>query len=1113
MRVRSRILSGVSLISMLAAAGAVGPATAADTLSGPAVFAPYVNAETDTVTIDQDATVDADATTNDSFFNNLSMSDAASILTIDDSFLVGDIVNQGTMASTGDNGIDILNDSQIDGGIFNTGLISGDVGIFIDDDSTVASGILNTGSIVGATTGILVGDDSEILGGITNTGGLIEGAIGINVSDAQAELHGGITNNVASTIRGTTTAAIQFNGAVLTGGITNSGLIDGTGVANGINILGGTVTGGITNNAGGVIQVSGSSVTAVIVRDTTFNGSITNDGQILAEGTSALGVIISGTTAFTGDITNSATGTISGDLTAVLLTNATFTGNVSNSGLIESADTDGVNISATTFVGNFTNAAGGIVTGGNDGVYLGGTTFTGNVVNSGTITGLSSTGLYFDMTTLTGDVTNNGVIAGPSGNGITLALGATIDGDVTNSATGVIAALSQGISIDGIVTGILTNAGLIDPSTGISVTGQVDGGIVNSGTILATVAGIDLAGADTATTITQTAGLIQGRTADDLTITTALDLDQGVEVDDTVNLNGGEIDGDIVGGGADDVIVGGDVALRRGSVDGLDQFDVDSGRALLGTQVRGTDGEGLSVTNVDSMTVTAGTVYLDDDTTVDIVNDYTQGGEGTAEFFLTTDTTTHGQINAGGNANLDGALIAVVDGADFASVGGDTFTYQDIITGSISGTFANVSTTSIFFDAEAVYGVGFVDLELVRQGFADALILPGLTQNQQSIGGALEDIYNGALYGPDFEDLFNHLLGLPIGSEEEVAHIYDELAGAEHADIQEIGLRVSHAFTDAIGERMDDMKSAHVQTASLGLRRYADAGTRATDGMSTQERMGISVWGRGYGAWTKADGDAEAAGYDQDSGGVAGGLDVAVDRNWNVGGAIGWSTSDVEFDTAGDEADIDSFQFAGYAAYESGRYYGDAIVSFGFHDVTSTRLIDLGYDTFIANAAYDAGTFGIHGEFGAVFNGGRVDIQPFVALGYLSNSTDGFSESGAGDFGLLVGDSDADSLTSTLGLRFSGTWQAGGVRLIPDAEIAWRHEYLDERQGFTAAFIEDPSTPFSIVSSALSRDSALVNAGVGAQVSRNFVLFLDYNGVLNSAANTHTASAGLRATW
>lgn len=1114
MRVRSRILSGVSLISLLASVGVVGPATAADTLSGPGTFDPYVNAQTDSVTIDLDATVDADAVTNDSFFNNLSMSDAGANLTVDDSFLVGDIVNDGSMVG-GANAIDIVNDSQIDGGIFNTGLIDGaSDGIFIDDDSTVAGGITNSGSIVAGSTAILLGDDSEILGGITNSG-LIEGAVGINASDAEAELRGGITNAAAGVIRGTTTAAIEFSGAILTGGITNSGLIEGSGSANGVSLLAGTITGGLTNNASGIIEVLGTSVTAVLIDGATFNGNVTNDGQILADSSSALAVVITGTTVFTGNVVNSATGVISADSTAVTIDNLTFTGDVTNSGQITSADADGVDISATTFTGNLTNAAGADITGGGDGVFLGGTTFTGNILNDGDITALSSTGIFINTTTVTGNVTNNGLIAATDGNGIVVALGSTVTGDITNSATGVISALTQGIAIDGILTGTLTNAGLIDPSTGISVTGTVTGGIVNSGSILATVVGIDLTGADAAHTITQSAGLIQGRSADDLTTMTALDLDQsGAEFDDTVNLNGGEIDGGIDGGGADDVIVGGDVALRRGTVDALDQFDVDSGRALLGTQVRGTDGEGLTVTNVNSMTVTAGSVYLDDDTTVDLVNDYTQGGEGAVEFFLTTDTTTHGQINAGGAANLDGALIAVVDGADFASIGGDTFTYQDLITGAISGTFANVSSSSIFFDAEATYGGGFVDLELIRQGFADALILPGLTQNQEAIGGALESIYDGGVYGPDFEDLFNHLLGLPIGSEAEVAHIYDELAGAEHADIQEIGLRVSHAFTDAIGERMDDMGGDKM--ASLGLRRYADAGTSATDAPlrhSAQERMGISVWGRGYGAWTKADGDAEAAGYDQDTGGFAGGLDVAVDHNWNVGGAIGWSTSDVEFATAGDEADVDSFQFAGYAGYESGRYYGDAVVSFGFHDVTATRLIDLGFDTFIANAAYDANSFGIHGEFGAVFDGGRVDVQPFIALGYLSNSTDGFAESGGGDFALLVGDSDADSLTSTLGIRFSGMWKAGGVRLIPDAEIAWRHEFLDERQGFTAAFIEDPSTPFSIVSSSLSRDSALVNAGLGAQVSRNFVLFLDYNGVLNSSANTHTASAGLRATW
>ena len=36
-------------------------------------------------------------------------------------------------------------------------------------------------------------------------------------------------------------------------------------------------------------------------------------------------------------------------------------------------------------------------------------------------------------------------------------------------------------------------------------------------------------------------------------------------------------------------------------------------------------------------------------------------------------------------------------------------------------------------------------------------------------------------------------------------------------------------------------------------------------------------------------------------------------------------------------------------------------------------------------------------------------------------------------FDLLVANSNSDSLASKIGLRFSGSWTAGGVRLIPDA--------------------------------------------------------------------------------
>jgi outer membrane autotransporter protein len=72
---------------------------------------------------------------------------------------------------------------------------------------------------------------------------------------------------------------------------------------------------------------------------------------------------------------------------------------------------------------------------------------------------------------------------------------------------------------------------------------------------------------------------------------------------------------------------------------------------------------------------------------------------------------------------------------------------------------------------------------------------------------------------------------------------------------------------------------------------------------------------------------------------------------------------------------------------------------------------------------------------------------------------------------------------------------------------------MASRRRFAAAFLEDPATQFQIVSAEQARDSILAKVGMGAQVSKNVVLFLDYNGVFNSTATAHGASAGLRATW
>jgi outer membrane autotransporter protein len=323
-----------------------------------------------------------------------------------------------------------------------------------------------------------------------------------------------------------------------------------------------------------------------------------------------------------------------------------------------------------------------------------------------------------------------------------------------------------------------------------------------------------------------------------------------------------------------------------------------------------------------------------------------------------------------------------------------------------------------------------------------------------------------------------------------------------------------------VGSRLKELRATQAAEhhASLRLNRYVEADAivasdahPAGHGLRGSTKMGL--WLQGYGDWTEVDGDEEAVGYEQDTQGIAGGFDVAVTPALRTGAAVGWSTADAEFVTPGDETEIDAFHAAVYAAFETGQFYADAIVGFALQDVSTSRSVELGFDTFAASANYDATGFDIHGEAGWMVHAGMVTFEPFAALAYAHLSSDDFQETGADAFNLFVDSQTAETLSSSLGARINAAWTDGGVRYLPSLEVAWRHEFLDDRQSIVAAFEEDPSTRFRIVSSAAARDSAVVKARFGAELSQGIALFMDYNGLYNTASTSHGAAAGVRASW
>lgn len=1240
LRIRSkRLLSGASAIALIAGVGMVGTATAAETFPGPLTTPPITNDQTDTVTINANATIDKNAGTNasntaastngDSFFNNLTMTGAGTKLLIDDSYLLGDIENTGTMLSTDSEGIFIGKDSQVGGRLFNSGLIqgggAGNHGVELANDSTIAGGIVNTGTIQGLggvlSDGISVGTNSEIFGGIYNSG-LISGfSDGIAFDGTAIDFFGGITNtssgtiqagtsagiewsssgnftggvgnsgvitgdtgiyigagtfgggitNLAGRITGETVAAIRMTGGTFNGDITNSSTIEGLAGAHGILISGGTFNGKITNNANGTISALGGS-TAIFMSGGSITGGISNAGRILGQSSGGQAIAISGGT-FGGGITNLTNGRILASSNAINISGATaFSGGITNSGSIFGGVlSNAIVISGTsTFNGDITNNTGGVINGGTGIRWSSTGTFTGNIVNNGSIIGAISSGIYLTGTTFTGSVTNgvgalisaldtgihigsttaiggsitnNGTILADTNNGgigvgILLEAGGSVAGDIINAGT-IDPLIAMVIS--GSVTGVVSNTGLaIGTNTAIQVNSVPGGGITNSGTAIGGTNGITVAGVTTgASTIRQTGGLIRGNSQEDGsgTVTTALRLDQtGTERDDSFYALKGVLDGNLVGGaGSQDALLiqaaSGDTwAYLRGTA--TDVYHIDfttNGTAVFGSSARGVDGAGVTFNTSNHFSNGGeGRAYLDDNTTINVADYYSQSSGATLEFYLTSDTTTHGQINAATTITLAGNIAAYVAGTTFGSVGGDTFTYENVLTtASLSGTFANagdIETNSLFFTGVADVNPTFVDIILTRGSFSSALILPGMTQNEMSVGDVLDDIYalgpGPGGYGTDFAALFDYLLSLGAGDEELALAIYNELGGAEHAQLQQTTLDILNPFNTSMGQRLDAAKTTqgNFGFASFGGSQYAANSAIMTDaasGAAGRSGSGVSLWARGFGQMLDVDGDPEAPGYDQDTGGVVGGIDFAVGQNSLIGVAAGWSTTDVDFSTPGDNADVDSFQVGAYGSAGFGRFYLDAEVAGAFHDLTTTRVLNLPNPPggTVAGANYDARSLSATAEFGGVWRSGNWLFQPNAGLAFTDVDTDTFIESGAGDFNLIVNGSDAQSLASTLGARIATQFKSGGMRIMPEISASWRHEFEDDRQSFTAAFPDDPSSTFTIISSKISEDSALVGAGVTAGVSRSVEIFVNYNGLLNSDVDVHNGSAGLRATW
>ncbi|HET7832008.1 MAG TPA: autotransporter domain-containing protein [Gallionella sp.] len=633
----------------------------------------------------------------------------------------GSIVNHGTIAGSSA-GIS-LSDGSGTGSINNSGTISGGIaGIWVGGVGSSSSGVLpgqvtgditNTGTISGSSAGVALTGGSTV-GSITNSGTISGNGAAVFIGGAS--VNGDITNETTGIISTTTEsgigAGIYVSQGKIGGSIVNQGTITG-GIA---LVNSSTVTGDITNNAGGLITRSGSSAFALYLGSGSSAGSITNHGTISGAN---VGVWIAGASSsgreplpakVTGNITN--TGTIAGGSVGVVLTGGSTVGGIANSGTI-SGNIAAILIDGTNVTGDITNDTGGMITGPSGtgtgaGIYLsGGSTLNGSIVNSGTVTG----GIALTSSAVGGSITNNagGFISGNL-DGIALSSSSMLAGGIINHGT--ITGGATGITVDDTsVVSSIDNAGTINGGTGpaICILGAVTDGITNTGTINGDIA---LNGA-------------------------------------TLNLNGtaGSVNGAVTGGTGSTVNVNGTFATANTFA--VDNFNIANGGQLnLGHDITTTTGFN-----------NAGTLSVTETGNVILAGNYTQDANGILRLGAASNTV-YGRVNVTGTATLPAAAKIDVNVSSVNTLApGDTLAGA-LTAGTLSATTFAVTDNSALFDFTGSVNGNAVDLKV--NSVVSVLDSVNAGNNLPAIGAATTlDALIAAAPGGDMGNVITALGKLP----------------------------------------------------------------------------------------------------------------------------------------------------------------------------------------------------------------------------------------------------------------------------------------------------------------------------------------------------------------
>ncbi len=446
-------------------------------------------------------------------------------------------------------------------------------------------------------------------------------------------------------------------------------------------------------------------------------------------------------------------------------------------------------------------------------------------------------------------------------------------------------------------------------------------------------------------------------------------------------------------------------------------------------------------------------------------------------------------LQASGIADLAGKLQVGLLNPGFAADG----TYQTALITGVAGVVDSglslLATRTAVMDYNLIFAPNGTDILL--EAVVDTSP-EGLTSAQQNMARHINRIQSSG-NADGFAPFAAELFALP--DVESLGRAYRQLSPASYDMSAVSSVDTSDQYTSSLVKRMHSVRSA-IQTHD------------AT--MAVKQTRLNAAWMEGFGLYAEQRSAGDFAGYNARTAGTTFGYDYLIDEGLLAGISGGYAKTNVDNKDSDSHGDIESYLGSLYGSCFTDEWYVDSALSYNRHRFSNLRSVQIGGIFDSARSKHNGDALSAYIESGFNWYTEQWLFQPFTSLRYSWMYEDSYRESGLAGANLYVDSRKTDSLLMDLGIRISRPFKHKEWVMIPEAMVAWDHDFDIDDNRLVAAFDSAPSMKFASDGRDIERNGIIAGFGLTLINKDNVSISVNYSGEFRDRYTSHVFTGGIR---